>query len=417
MSFRAVAVEWDGDAVDVCRGAFRNISHFADAQAFDVESLRDTLAQDQYAAVLVAGGSPCQDISFLHKHRQGLNADRTQLFQEIPRVATDCRKLLASLGRRTPVLQLLENVSHAPKTVVHAINEAMRGLPLTVHASSFGWVKRDRCFWGSDGQNSLTSSPKIKALSQMRLEQDKAGLMHAVWVGKKPVPEHVAFQDKFAPAFKPVANLGACVPKEAFATFTRAFVHPKSPDVRASPEACDRYQLDGRTYPAFAYEQQSLLWREQQWRQPNASERAALMCIPASMLQWLEKDSSSSPRETEHKRASLIGNSFHVPSVMLVLVLLFQLLPSTTGIAPPVYAGFEQCLRRQVRGTVFQPGMLESCPGLLSPEFVVQKVGAQFASLQVALPELVVTERVRLAVRRLQDTSSVPCRLHPQGIL
>ena len=265
--------------------------------------MKETRKQDHYAAVLVAGGSPCQDVSCLNKRRQGMQADRTLLFQQIPRVASECRSLIAALNKRIPVLQLLENVSHGPKDVVNvvqAMSEAMQGPPVTVYASSFGWVKRTRCFWGSDGQTSVVQCRKLKPPSQTRLDWDATGAISATWNGKKPFPVAVAFSDKYAPSFNPVDNLGKVAPKDIFATFTRAFTHPAVPDVRASPEACARYQADGR----------ALLWKGQQWRQLPAAERASLMCIPSSMLHWVEasSDGNASRQEVERKKASILAD-------------------------------------------------------------------------------------------------------------
>ena len=87
---------------------------------------------------------------------------------------------------------------------------------------------------------------------------------------------------------------------------------------------------------------------------------------------------------------------------MLALLLLFQLLPQATGISPPMYAGLEQCLREQVRGSAFQPGLVESCPGLMSAEQLLQDVRQQFAPLGLQFPDIHMTERARAAVRRLQ---------------
>ena len=333
-----------------------------------------------------------------------MQADRTLLFQQIPRVASECRSLIAALNKRIPVLQLLENVSHGPKDVVQAMNEAMQGPPVTVYASSFRWVKRTRCFWGSNGQTSVVQCRKLKPPSQTRLDWDATGAISATWNGKKPFPATVAFSDKYVPSFHPVDNLGKVAPKAIFATFTRAFTHPAVPDVRASPEACARYQADGRVFPPFAYESHSLLWKGQLWRQLHAAERASLMCIPSSMLHWVEasSDGNASRQEVERKKASLVGNSFHVPSIMLALLLLFQLLPQATGVSPPMYAGLEQCLREQVRGSAFQPGLVDSCPDPLSAEQLLQDVRQQFAPLGLQFPDIHMTERARAAVRRLQ---------------
>ena len=126
------------------------------------------------------------------------------------------------------------------------------------------------------------------------------------------------------------------------------------------------------------------------------------MGIPSSMLSWVDPAQEWDLTRRERTMASLVGNSFHVPYVMLALVLLFQLLPVASGIPPPRYAAFERCLRGQVQGSIFQPGMLESCPLLMQPESLLQDVRAQFAPLGLALPDLPITPKLHHAVRRLQ---------------
>ena len=146
LSFQAVAVESSSVASGVCRASFRNVVHFRDVVTFTAQELKPMLLSTSFAAILVAGGSPCQDISMLHKHRRGLQPERTVMFQHIPRLAQECEARVADLGMSCPVLQLLENVSHGPLQVQRAIDEAMGGPPVTIYGGSFGWVKRTNAF-------------------------------------------------------------------------------------------------------------------------------------------------------------------------------------------------------------------------------------------------------------------------------
>ncbi|CAE7369460.1 DNMT3A, partial [Symbiodinium necroappetens] len=401
VTFRAMTVEMDPVATGVCAASFRNVAHFPDARSFTAACLRQEFQTHAYAAVLVLGGSPCQDISRLNRSRKGLSAPRTQLFAEIPRVAQECRDLLASLNIPIPVLQLLENVAHGPPEVMTEFCAAMQSRSLIVHGSSFGWVRRTRMFWGGDGHTALSHDV------QSALPKDIAGalseddLMHLRWVGKKPWPARVFFQDGFKTCFQPQANIGTTTDHVGFATFTRSFEHPRLPDVAASDEARRRYQEGERAYPAFAYEDASLLWKGREWRQPNAQERATLMGIPSSILQWAAPEEED-VKHRERVRASLIGNSFHVPSLMVVLMILLQMIPVVSGIPPPMYSAFETCLHTQVKRSVFQPGVVDACPGLLTPETLLERIQQQFVSLDVQWPVLQVDDKVRAAVRKLQ---------------
>ena len=60
-------------------------------------------------------------------------------------------------------------------------------------------------------------------------------------------------------------------------------------------------------------------------------------------------------------RNSLIGNSLHVPSIMLALILLLQLVPAQSASATSKfsYGHAEQELRTRVRHTALKPGITQ----------------------------------------------------------
>ena len=386
-------------ATRICAASFRNVVHFSDATKFHATCLRKELLSRRYAAVLVLGGSPCQDLSKLNPRRRGLQAPRTQLFAEIPRVAQECRELLASLQINIPVLQMLENVANGPDAVMEEFSGVMGCRPVVVHGSSFGWV-RTRLFWGGNGQDSIEHFGRRDLPADMSGDPDAQDVMHFRWTGKKPWPSKIFFQDGFKPAFEAKANIGEVGDHVGFATFTRSLstVHP---DVNASVEAQARYHDDGRAYPAFAYETAS--WSGGRSHGGNPTPRSVPPCDghSGSNLRWAAPEVEDAAT-AERVRASLAGNSFHVPSVMFILMLLLQMVPTVAGIPQPMYSAFETCLRNQVRGSAFQLGLVDSCPGLLTPELVMERTQQQFTSLDVQWPELQVTDKIRTAIRKLR---------------
>ena len=82
--FHALAWETNQDAVEVCRKSFRPIHHCGDVLQFHPSQIEPFVTSRQYSAVLVIGGSPCQDVSLLKKNRPGAQSDRTQLFAALP---------------------------------------------------------------------------------------------------------------------------------------------------------------------------------------------------------------------------------------------------------------------------------------------------------------------------------------------
>ena len=152
-----------------------------------------------------------------------------------------------------------------------------------------------------------------------------------------------------------------------------------------SPAAAQRFEQDARRFPPHAYEDRALLWNQGRWRQPTPSERAALMGIPWPVI---EPVGQTGPAEARAERPnSAIGNSFHVPSLMVALVLLFQM--STAAVAvevPPELRDVEEVsLGKRIRGTVFDEAYLLAKGNVQASD---QVVGEMFAMMPtIAFPK------------------------------
>ena len=84
--------------------------------------------------------------------------------------------------------------------------------------------------------------------------------------------------------------------------------------------------------------------------------RAAL--IEATALQ-IEQEKVNQIRNT------MVGLGFHIPSVMLAILMLFQLQPTSAFQMPPAMTDLqEQNLKRQIVNTVFDDAVVDSYPGL-----------------------------------------------------
>ena len=223
-----------------------------------------------------------------------------------------------------------------------------------------------------------------------------------VWQGKRPVPESVFFDNRFAPLFTPEQEIPKGKSAQPFPVFTRDFKHSLDSDASLDPEVIARFQDDGCRFPAFTYKAESLLWRDTEWRQPHSAERAAMMSIPKSVIQALHPMPNEKPRATEARRASAVGNSFHVPSIMLAIVMLFQLVPQCQTIPVSAYEANEQRLRRMVKGTSWEPGKLESCQQLSSVQDLDVFLSTCFADVLSPVPPLKTSPHLEDAVRKLQ---------------
>ena len=161
---------------------------------------------------------------------------------------------------------------------------------MTIKADMWGWVKRRRLFWLACN----THQRKEHNLATVAWEtiplpdgftlvrSDSAAVAAEVKGTTKQWPSTVLFEDGFATVFAP-GDAG-----RKFHPFTREFRHPTDRVKQASPEAADRFYDDHQRFPPAAYERESLLWRQEEWRTPTPAERAQLHGLPPSHLQPLQ---------------------------------------------------------------------------------------------------------------------------------
>ena len=159
-------------------------------------------------------------------------------------------------------------------------------------------------------------------------------------------------------------------------TFTREFYHPQDRTTRSSAEAVDRFLTDHKRFPPAAYEAESLLWKQDEWRQPTPMERAQIHGLPPGLVQAIQAETSS---QKIARQNSIVGNGFHLPSVMLVLLILFQLAPAADTAS--VYLGLpdaqESALRQRICHTAFDQQVVKAFPGVLTSKDLMASMQAQ----------------------------------------
>ena len=77
-------------------------------------------------------------------------------------------------------------------------------------------------------------------------------------------------------------------------------------------------------FPPGAYQEDRLLWRSDEARVRSSFEKADVHCIPRRILSAKPREFDETAAQREVIRASQIGNSFHLPSLALILLVLFQ---------------------------------------------------------------------------------------------
>lgn len=127
-------------AIKVTKSNFKNTIHIGDVRKvsykngilytengkFEVEEIK-----------LIAGGSPCQDLSIMNKTQLGLAGDKSQLFWEYDRL----------LKEINPAYFLLENVGSMPYNDLMTITNTLGVEGVRINSSLVSAQQRDRIYW------------------------------------------------------------------------------------------------------------------------------------------------------------------------------------------------------------------------------------------------------------------------------
>ena len=302
--FYALAAESDSEARACASQAMPNIVHVDAVEKIHVRDLKGLLQRRTLRGIILGGGSPCQPNSSLNRFRGGLSDPRSHQPKELDRLVRECRS--EPLCQDLEVVAFLENVGSMPHDVLDQYNRWMQSEPVRINAASCGWVQRNRLYWLCSKRRGLEPNlaPPIQWDWLFPAEQPPT----LKYVGSKPVPPRVHWDDGFQPLLDPTHVLKS-QGQGAMHTFTREFRHPDDRVSQASPAAARKFEEDGRRFPPGAYEDHNLVWKKEKWRQPNSSERAQILGAPISAVAAC----AGHPDRQQQKRNSLLGNGFHIP--------------------------------------------------------------------------------------------------------
>ena len=123
-----------------------------------------------------------------------------------------------------------------------------------------------------------------------------------------------------------------------------------------------------------------MVWNQDEWRQPTPSERAQLHGLPPSLLEAIDH---ANQQQRTALRNSAVGNGFHIPCVMMAVLIMLQLAPPANATAQlrSLPDAAEQALHQRIRHTAFDPQVLEVYPGLLTTADILKCMQAQLPQL------------------------------------
>eukprot|EP00435_Cladocopium_sp_Y103_P025431 s4491_g6.t1 len=268
----------------------------------------------------------------------------------------------------------------------------MRSLPIAVNAASCGWTQRLRLFWLCSRRRGLAANLQPPESWQWSQQPTSQGIPELVYKGAKPIPARLQCDDGFQPLLDPLKVLQSAG-DGAMHTFTREFYHPADRIKQVSPAAAARFEDDARRFPG-GYEEHCLVWRQDQWRALLPAERAQLLGVPPAAIEAVP----GTPDQKRQGRNSLLGNGFHLPSLIAILCLLPALLEAKLP-PQPTQPDFE--LRARLVGTVWEPHRLEHFPDILNGTMITHAMQSMFQ-------DVLIPDEVWADTRRRLDV----CQLH-----
>ena len=363
----ALLAEFESEARAVAEHNFPHAIHVDYVEDVCSHMVKAVIGRREFAGIIVGGGSPCQGNSSLNKRRQNWNDSRSQMPIELKRIVTELESSFPSI----PVFSFLENVASMTPEVRSKYDELVQCSAVLIQGGCFGYTTRTRLWWGRGPKytvQQLVETGQAVLPDSFDVVQSALGT-EIRYIGPKPLPSKVFFEEGFSPLFEPstvVAGQG----RGAMYTFTREFFHPEDRVDEASPEAVARFYADNRRFPPAAYEEQSLLWKGKHWRTPYPQERAAMMGFPPSVTDSCRRGKKGA--QAIQAQNSMLGNGFHLPSIMVFLFVLIQCADSSCSVPRSTRDSEAADLISRIASTVFAPGRLVTFPGIRSNEMILE---------------------------------------------
>ena len=269
----------------------------------------------QCSLVLLGAGPPCQGVSGLNSERKGaLRDERSSLFAEVPRI----RALLQRAFCWCPLHTLMESVSSMDASDRDIMTEAYGAEPLRCDAGDLTWCHRPRLYWISweitpgDGV-SLDHSGEVSTL---------------VLSGTQDLPQVIK------------QGWTKVDPQRAFPTFTTSRPRDRPGRKPAGVHHCslaelERWHRDSFRFPPYQYkESNSLVNGAGDFRVPDVSEREVMMGFPLNYTASCAPKSQRKSQAFLDERLTLIGNSWSIPVVAVLLAQLFSWLGWIRSMSP-----------------------------------------------------------------------------------
>ena len=283
--------------------------------------------------VLLIGGPPCQPFSGLGTKPKGFDEERSAPIREFVRVKKELALQCQVMGIR--FLWLMEEVASMSVTHREEINARLEAQPVLLNAADFGIIHRARLYWGLDLATLQSTSSRLREMKPVEVfppGKVAEGLSVVRWTGKSE-PEGWTPEDGYEWRHREEHGTTACMPPGTkyapsyptgrLSALTTIFPHPadRPPRGRNDPDVYQRFIDDKRRRPLFQYARGNMVWKGEAARSLSPEEAEDVMGFPKGYTKNLRTGNGQTVHDA---RLSAIGNSFHIPSVVLLLALLFN---------------------------------------------------------------------------------------------
>ena len=318
------------------------ISHSARIEKLQAAQIAPLISEAGASAVLLIGGPPCQPFSGLGKAPRGFQDERSSPIREFIRIRDELAALCSE--HSLDFHWLMEEVASMSAKHRQEITEMTGAKPTLLHAADFGTIRRARLHWGLDLRSlggelgPVADAKNIEFLPPGCAAEDLAVIR---WCGK-PVPESWTPGDGYEWKHRSSHGVVGCTapgtrysptyPEGRFAALTTIFLHPadRPPKESDDPHLLQRFLDDGRRRPLFAYAKGNMVWKGAAARPLSVEESEEVMGFPRGYTAKLDSKGRDS---RENARLHALGNTFHVPSIVILLALLFNpLAPSDAAL-------------------------------------------------------------------------------------
>lgn len=310
-----ISVEINPAAKRVLEAAFPDSLSYDDVASISEVEVKSWACRFSGASlVLLGAGPPCQGVSGLNADKRGALKDkRSSLFQHVPRI----RQLLQIHFPWASIRTLMESVASMDSTDLTIMSDAIGSLPWRLDAGDLGLARRPRLYWidwelvPAPGVTLKTSPDKGYYEVSLESQVNDADFLEPGWKSQNKLPTFTTSRPSTFPGRKP-AGIHTCGPSDI-----------------------QRWKMDSHRFPPYQYRSDNcLINRKGELRVASVVERETIMGYPKNYTAPCLPKALHKSEEYKDARLTLLGNSWHVPSIVWLISCLTSILGVTESLSP-----------------------------------------------------------------------------------